>query len=154
MCRGDEFLDELPLANSALRSIGKSDLLVIHIILFHTIIFCQLMDVFKILSIKLPLIFALGLNTFVEDFDGDTDGDEALLTSFRFCNCLTFEPFPDCCSFDDTADFVTLISQSWIRFSCSISSSSSGISDSIWVSNRSSFPRELEWEEFEDPTEQ
>ena len=78
MCRGDEFLDELPLANSALRSIGKSDLLVIHIILFHTIIFCQLMDVFKILSIKLPLIFALGLNTFVEDFDGDTDGDEAL----------------------------------------------------------------------------
>ena len=42
------------------------------------IIFCELMDVFKTFSIKLPLIFALGLNTFVEDFDGDTDGDEAL----------------------------------------------------------------------------
>ena len=36
------------------------------------------MDVFKTFSIKSPLIFALGLNTFVEDFDGDTDGDEAL----------------------------------------------------------------------------
>ena len=73
-------MDELPLANSALRSMGKSYLLVMHIILFHTtcIIFCELMDVFKTFSIKLPLIFALGLNTFVEDFDGDTDGDEAL----------------------------------------------------------------------------
>ena len=68
-------MDELPLANSALRSMGKSDLLVIHIILSHTL---YLIYVFKTVFIKLPLIFALGLNTFVEDFDGDTDGDEAL----------------------------------------------------------------------------
>ena len=118
--------------------------------------FCFIDVIYSLESnfIRLPLIFALGLSTFVEDFDGDTDGDEALRPSFRFCICLTLEAFPVCCSFDDTADFVTLTSRSGIRFSCSISSSSSGISDSIWVSNRSSFPRELEWEEFEDPTEQ
>ena len=90
----------------------------------------------------LPFSFILEFDDFEDIFEGDVVGEECL-TSFAVGLCFKCGPFKAFLSLD-TIIFVDLFSISETSSLCSLSSSSSAISDSICVSKRSSFPRELE----------
>ena len=81
---------------------------------------------------NLPLIFSVGLSTFEGVFDGDTDDDddEDVRLSFLVWFDLIFEPLT-AWRLLDTMTLVDLLSILGRFLSCSESSSSSGISDSI-----------------------
>ena len=96
---------------------------------------------------KIPLIFPVGLSAFEDVLDVETRGDE-VCASFLLWICLAFELLW-LCSFETTIFVDLFLTESGIG---ELSPSSSGPSDSMCVSSRSSFPRELECEEFEDPT--
>ena len=90
----------------------------------------------------------MGLSALEDVLEVETRGDEVL-----FWFCLEFELLLIWLRSFETTIFVEVVfTESEVGLICELSSSSPGISDSICVSSLSSFPRELECDEFEDPT--
>ena len=139
--RGEEFFELLPLAISVERSTKYKKIQMIKTFYRNTILLATFH--YHYLQ-KLPLIFPVGLSAFEDVLDVETRGDE-VCASFLLWICFAFELLW-LCSFETTIFVDLFLTESGIG---ELSPSSSGPSDSMCVSSRSSFPRELECEEFD-----